>query len=210
MIKPKLTLCDIDGTLLNSKHELLPEVIKAIRQYEKSEGIFCLASARPAKGMIFLADKIGLTVPLATLNGAYIIDPSENNKVLFQKPILKDSVKQIIQLIKANHLNISINCYAGLNWYIEKPNEWSSQESLIINFEPEIADLDQTYNQKEIHKILCMGKPEEISELNTLIAKNPQLQIIAARSKTTYLEITDHEVSKVSALKHLANYLKSL
>ncbi|OAU36198.1 HAD hydrolase family protein, partial [Lacticaseibacillus rhamnosus] len=51
----RLILSDIDGTLLNSKHELTVGVKQAIRHYVAAGGTFVLASARPPLAMTALA-----------------------------------------------------------------------------------------------------------------------------------------------------------
>lgn len=204
MINPQLILSDIDGTLLNDAHQLLPSVIQAVQHYVQNGGKFCLASARPAKAMTFLAAQMGLTMPLATLNGAYIIKSDLPSTILFQQPISASTIIQIIQIIKQNHLAISLNLYAGTKWLIEQPNYWSSQEAQITLTQPTVTLINSRVLHQPIHKVLCMGQPASIQQLANLLIQKPQLKINAARSKPTYLEITDQKVSKEAALKHLA------
>lgn len=206
MIIPQLILSDIDGTLLNNQHKLLSSVKNAIQHYVQKGGLFCLASARPAKAMFVLASQMNLKVPLATLNGAYIIKSDQNKTILFEQPLLNKSTMKIIQIVKQNHLKISLNLYAGEDWFIEHPNYWSSQEAKITQIKPSLIDFNSIYNQKKIHKILCMGQPQIIKQLSNLLAGRTQLKITASHSKPTYLEITDQNVSKLAALKHLAAY----
>ncbi|HAJ55173.1 MAG TPA: Cof-type HAD-IIB family hydrolase, partial [Lactobacillus sp.] len=47
----RLILSDIDGTLLNSQHQLTAGVKQAIQAYVDAGGIFVLASARPPLAM---------------------------------------------------------------------------------------------------------------------------------------------------------------
>ena len=63
----RLILSDIDGTLLNSKHELTVGVKQAIQHYVAAGGTFVLASARPPLAMTALAQQMGLAVPLVSL-----------------------------------------------------------------------------------------------------------------------------------------------
>lgn len=77
----RLILSDIDGTLLNSKHELTVGVKQAIRHYVAAGGTFVLASARPPLAMTALAQQMGLAVPLVSLNGAVIAQPTDDKKL---------------------------------------------------------------------------------------------------------------------------------
>ena len=47
----KLVVSDIDGTLVNSKKELLPQTKNAIDRFIEKGGIFAIASGRPNKGI---------------------------------------------------------------------------------------------------------------------------------------------------------------
>ena len=77
----RLILSDIDGTLLNSKHELTVGVKQAIQHYVAAGGTFVLASARPPLAMTALAQQMGLAVPLVSLNGAVIAQPTDDKKL---------------------------------------------------------------------------------------------------------------------------------
>ena len=59
-LRYRLILSDIDGTLLNSNHQLTDEVKTAIKEYAAAGGTFVLASARPPLAMTALAHQMGL------------------------------------------------------------------------------------------------------------------------------------------------------
>lgn len=209
MLKRKLVLSDIDGTLIDSHNELQPAVIAAIRDYTQAGGHFVLASARPALGMVQLAAKLDVALPLVTLNGALIVQSDPQNPAAFttllQQPLASATPRRIYDLIKGNKLPISINVHAGTHWYVDAPDTWSTQEADIVGFAPETTDLSQLLtNGTPVHKILCMGEPDVIDQLANLLKNTAELDVAASRSKTTYLELTAPGVAKSSALRHLA------
>ena len=57
-LRYRLILSDIDGTLLNSNHQLTDEVKTAIKDYAAAGGTFVLASARPPLAMTALAHQM--------------------------------------------------------------------------------------------------------------------------------------------------------
>ncbi|WP_155287249.1 Cof-type HAD-IIB family hydrolase [Lacticaseibacillus zhaodongensis] len=211
-MKRQLVLSDIDGTILNSQHQLTPAVITAITAYSKAGGHFVLASARPALGMVNLAQQLQLELPIVSLNGALIVQnhlatPQEFT-TLFEQPLAAGSARRIYQLIHAHGLAISVNIHAGTHWYVARPDKWSEQEAAIVGFTPETTDLTALLNsERKIHKILCMGDPQAIDVLDAALKTVPDLHIATSRSKLTYLEITAAGVSKSSALLHLADLL---
>lgn len=208
MLKRKLVLSDIDGTLIDSDNQLQPEVIAAIRDYTQAGGHFVLASARPALGMVQIAQQLGLALPMVTLNGALIVqnDPQSGNfTTLLQQPMADGDAWRIYRLIKAAHLPISINVHAGTHWYVDAHEYWSNQEAAIVGFTPETKDLAPALEKGlTVHKILCMGEPDAIDRLDALLKQENGLDISASRSKPTYLELTARGVAKSSALRHLA------
>ena len=56
---------DIDGTLLNSAHELPPGSCEAVRSAAKNGVTICLMSARPPQAVFPIRDALGVDEPLA-------------------------------------------------------------------------------------------------------------------------------------------------
>ena len=57
MTKVELVFSDIDGTLLDSKHEVSPEANQIIQDLMKQGTKIILASARPPGAMVSIADE---------------------------------------------------------------------------------------------------------------------------------------------------------
>ena len=60
---------DIDGTLLNSAHELPPASREAVRSAAKNGVTICLMSARPPRAVFPIRDALGVDGPLACCGG---------------------------------------------------------------------------------------------------------------------------------------------
>lgn len=56
-----------------------------------------------------------------------------------------------------------------------------------------------------VQKMLCMGDPVIMDRAEKIILAQPEWQLVASRSKATYLEIVRHGVSKKSALQTLSS-----
>ena len=54
-----------------------------------------------------------------------------------------------------------------------------------------------------VHKILCMGSPEDIQKLEAELEGSKLSNISYYRSKDTYMEIVNNQVSKLGALDFL-------
>lgn len=70
-----LVISDLDGTLLNSKAELSPRSIAAIRNYVAAGHDFSIATARNWATVSHILAEIPLKTPVILFNGAAIYDP---------------------------------------------------------------------------------------------------------------------------------------
>lgn len=205
-----LILSDIDGTLLDTTHQLQPEVIAAVQRYQEAGGHFVLDSARPVAGILPIADQLGTALPIAALNGALVVarHPQRPDQLdtLLEQPLPTALPARLIQLIQTNTRPISISLHAGTRWLVAAHDQWSEQESAILGFHPEVTPLlPLASSGTPIHKILCMGEPDAIDELNHRLSQS-HLELSVSRSKPTYLELTAPGVAKSTALRHLADY----
>lgn len=64
---------DIDGTLLNSAHELPPASREAVQSAAKNGVTICLMSARPPRAVFPIRDALGVDGPLACCGGGLIL-----------------------------------------------------------------------------------------------------------------------------------------
>ena len=204
-LRYRLILSDIDGTLLNSNHQLTDEVKTAIKDYAAAGGTFVLASARPPLAMTALAHQMGLDVPLASLNGAVICQPQHGDlKILSATPWAAGIGSRAYEALAK--LALSLNIFSGAHWYVNVVDAWVQQEAAITGFGAETAPMEQMLAEGlPVHKMLCMGEPAVVDRAEAIILAHPEWQLVASRSKRTYLEIVRQGVSKEAALRQLSD-----
>jgi Cof subfamily protein (haloacid dehalogenase superfamily) len=198
----KMICLDIDGTLLNSKHEISKKVKSAINTVANEKGIpVILVSARMPKGITFLQEELEINQPIICYSGALILD--KDNNILSKEIIKASDLKEIYKL--ASEQNIHISLYKDNEWYIEEMDYWAKQESEITNIIPTVMnfkELIEAWEKEETgpNKILCMAEPDKIILLKEG-TKDIKLNIYP--SKPTYLEIMPSNASKTSAISVL-------
>lgn len=198
----KMICLDIDGTLLNSKHQITAESKKAIKAAVNEKGIpVILVSARMPKGIIFLQKELEIEAPIICYSGALVLD--KNGEILFQKHISVSDIKEVYAAAKK--LGIHVSLYKDDDWCIEKMDDWARQEYEITNITPNVINFEFLFEvwKKEgsgSNKILCMANPDKINLLKEHL-KIDSLNIYP--SKPTYLEIMPKEASKTSAIEIL-------
>ena len=205
MTKVELVFSDIDGTLLNSQHEVTAEAIQIIQDLVKQGTEIILASARPPGAMVSIADEVQLSSPLVCFNGALITQYTKGSfDDLYSLTLERLDALQLYQTISTNFPEISFNIYSGERWYVEQEDEWVKQEAAITKMDPESIAMENFLKEHlPVHKILCMGNPDDIQKLEDELAGANLSNISYYRSKDTYLEIVNNQVSKLGALDFL-------
>jgi hypothetical protein len=202
----KAIFSDIDGTLLNSKHQISERTKAKIHEIGEKQIPFILVSARMPQGMIGFQQELHTKNPMICYSGALVI--GGEGEVLYSVELKPETAKRIMKLTKEITPGVSINPYSYDRWMAEDKEEyWTHQEMEITGVIPEEVSFEDEKVWAHIHKILCMGNPEEIKYLEERLKEDyPEIQIY--RSKDTYLEIMAKEASKSGAVHMLEQHFQ--
>ena len=201
--KRKLLAFDVDGTLLTSSHTILPSTKRALAKVSEDGHHIVLATARPPRSVVDIADRLGIesTISIA-LNGAIIV---KGNKILWEMPMSREAAKTAIE--EGRRRNLHVNLMAGWEWFVEASSKWAEQEAAIVNFEPRTVEDLLGDSMPDAHKVLLMGEAEEIATYRDWI-DSQDLPLYVSFSKPTYCEIVGQGVSKGRALRQVADMLE--
>ena len=200
-----IVFLDIDGTLLDSKQQVMPCTHDRL-QYLHQRGVpIILCSARPPKGVNLVAGQAGVQGPVACHNGGLIID--EDHTILRDVGIDIQLAMEVRRFAAEHFPELVVSTYLYNVWMTEDPQHpVILQEAEISGCTPLRGSLEQiAFAATHVHKLLCMGDAMRIRALqNELQQRFPQL--MALRSKSTYLEILPAESTKGSAAKALLDH----
>src|SRR5690606_8748518 len=105
----RLLVTDVDGTLLDRRHQL-PEVnVAAIRDLKARGGRFTLATGRIELAVRHFVGALGLDMPMILYNGARIVDP-KTGQCLWQTHLPPESVETALAILK--ELPVDVNLYS--------------------------------------------------------------------------------------------------
>ncbi|WP_439287745.1 Cof-type HAD-IIB family hydrolase [Lonepinella sp. BR2904] len=191
---------DIDGTLLNSQHQITSRTEQAIKAIVKKGIPFIPVSARPPYAITPYTEQLHTEQAIICYSGALILD--KNLTALYSVLIEQNDLRLLNQIL-ADYADLSINHYAGLNWFSnDLSNFWTLQESQITGLQAQIVPTDLT----DVHKILVMGNAANIQQLEQKLKQNlPHLSI--HRSKPEYLEIMNKAATKAKAIQFMEKLL---
>ena len=204
---------DIDGTLLNRDRELSATTIDTVRQVGQSLPVI-LASSRMPSAMRHLQRQMEITEhPMIAYNGGYVLQYERGNllpQIIYSTEIPLELCKHILNLGVSTSLHFSL--YQDDNWYAPRDDEWTQREARITKVSAQLMSADDVISlwskhNRGAHKIMIMGKAEEISMLESRMSKELSSDIHVYHSKDTYLEIAPKIISKASALQILLDKL---
>ena len=202
--KISLVLSDVDGTLITPQKEITPAAKAAIARM-RGRGIrFAVASSRPARGLKFIADELGLDTPVSGFNGGRILAP--DGAVVENLRLPTGIAAEVVPLLAG--MGISLWLFAGDDWYITDPagprvdRETHSirYEAIVVpRFEPGV--LDDTVKIVGVSMDLDLVRRAE-EEVNRRFGD----VLSASRSQPFYLDITHIEANKGEVVKRLARH----
>ena len=85
----KCVFSDIDGTLLNSKHQISEKTKKKVQQLAIQNIPFVLVSARMPKGMHYFLDELQIKAPMVSYSGGLILDEKRKDFMNILNIIIK-------------------------------------------------------------------------------------------------------------------------
>ena len=200
-----IVFLDIDGTLLDSRHQIMPCTQNCLKNLQQKGVPVILCSARPPKGVNLVAEQAGVHGPAACYNGGLIID--EGYTILRDVGIDIRLAIDFKRFVSERFADLVVSAYLYSVWLAEDINHpLIRQEAEISGCTPLQGSLEQiAASATHIHKLLCMGDAMRIRALQKEIHTHfPQL--MALRSKATYLEILPLESTKGSAARVLLDH----
>ena len=104
-MKKYLIALDMDGTLLNSQHQISTETSNYLRKLAKEGHKIIISSGRPIRGIRTFYNELELDTPAICYNGAYIYPGQEKNFPEYCFSFSQDKIKEIIKDISYAYLD---------------------------------------------------------------------------------------------------------
>lgn len=200
----KIAFTDIDGTLLNKEREPSEATKKAVGQLTKNDIPFILISSRMPNAMRHIQKDLSIeNTPLICYNGGLVL---LDGKSIHSTEIPVETVEFIANLNKENKFHISL--YNNDDWYVEGMDFWAKREENNTKISPTVKPIeavlaDWQLHKKGAHKIMCMGEKSEMDKVMNALYTNFPKDLHIYRSKDTYIEIANKEISKLTGIKML-------
>ena len=116
--KIKIVVFDLDGTLLADNGTIGENTRSLIKKLKEYDVRFTLATGRLHSAITYMAEDLGLKVPLVSLDGS-LIKSYPDGKTLFESFVKKRHVKKTLDYVKQYTLNVAL-CHADAIYYTEE------------------------------------------------------------------------------------------
>ncbi|OLS40624.1 Cof-type HAD-IIB family hydrolase [Bacillus sp. MRMR6] len=190
---------DLDGTLLNSEHEISEENVKTINELQEQGHTVILNTGRAYADVIKLKAVQNMEIPIFCVNGSVLY--SSQREILFEATVSMTIYKEIFPMLK--QLGVGILVYTNYGGFP------STLPPLHAKSKEELTTLFKTYNydqilEKEnlkIYKLIALTHHDELEKVEEVKrALDGKFDISMASSFPNNVEITSSEAHKGKAL----------
>ena len=206
----KLIAIDMDGTLLNSKKELLEETKQYFKNFhnKNTETLLVLCTGRPETGIRPYLKDLGYLEEnhyIISQNGASIYE-SQTGKRVMDAFVDSTAIQKWIELGKKHGISVM---GAGVDYYYsfdEEPTEWMEFDVKLVSGKLKRIPTKESLNI-DFYKILLMGDEEQLNEFETFIPQEWRDEFYVVRSQKYLVEVLTKGVNKAFGLEKLAQKL---
>ena len=188
---------DLDGTLFNDDTQVPESNKTAIQKFCNEGGIFCVSSGRIPANIIPYLEDVPVNGPCILYNGSAIYD--WRHKLFLHKEHLNTTlVERFLDMVLSQFPQVDVQVYPGDEICFISPKETANAEFVRLHQPCRFESLESV--EKPWLKVLMMGDPKTLAQIRILAERIPEIgDFVSTRSD--YLEILPHGVSKGSSLK---------
>ncbi|MBT9150674.1 MAG: Sugar phosphatase YidA [candidate division WS2 bacterium] len=203
-LKYKLIAIDLDDTLLAADLSISPINRQAIA-CAVSKGVkVTISTGRMFRSTLPYVEQLKLDVPVITYQGA-LIKNAISKEVVLARSLPLDISLEIIEESRKHGVYVQI--YIADDYFFDKRNGYNQMYYDLSGIEGKAVKRLEDFLVEEPLKILIMDSPETISYLTGHYADKFKGKAEITVSKSNYLEFTNIEASKGSALDYLSQLL---
>jgi Cof subfamily protein (haloacid dehalogenase superfamily) len=200
----RLIATDIDGTLLNTRHELTPRTEQALRRAMQQGVEVVLATGKTYFSGAGIIRQLGLTSPGVYVQGLVITGPE--GEVLRSQTLEPEVVRHVTAFTEAEKRLLL--GYTGARIVMSEENTFA--DALVAYHEPRpevVGPLSLISGSTQFNKLIVTCEPEEMALLRQKLSRHIDGSATLVRSAPALLEILPVGASKGAGLAWLLERL---
>jgi Cof subfamily protein (haloacid dehalogenase superfamily) len=201
----RLIACDIDGTLLNSQHELTSRTEHVLRRAMARGARVVLATGKSFTSSKGLIQHLGLTTPGVYVQGLVIC--AADGEVLHSQTLDLDIIQRITTFAEAE--NLSVLAYSGSRLMMAVKDK-ELMDILVAHHEPRpdiVGPLSRVASDLPLNKLIVSCREEKMPALRKRLREHVDGRAEVVLSTSFLLEILPLGASKGAGLAWLLDYL---
>jgi Cof subfamily protein (haloacid dehalogenase superfamily) len=198
---PRLLVSDIDGTLVRTDKSLAEPVVAAVRRLQTAGMPVSLISARPPSGILWIAERLGLTAALGAFNGGTIVKP--DGTVIAAARLDPEVASRALSMI--DDPAIIVWLFRAGRWHAQRLDAvYAARERKAANQEPIVSE-DLRALVDAADKIVAVSDDHALLErLERTVGEALGHEATVMRSQVYYLDITAPTANKGDGVAALA------
>jgi Cof subfamily protein (haloacid dehalogenase superfamily) len=194
--KIKVVISDLDGTLLQSNHQISEYTKTVFQKLHKENYLIIVATGRHHLDAFPIVESLECPVYLVTSNGARIHSPKK--ELLFSFNMKGDSIKSVLELDIDS--DITTVLFREEVWQTNKLNKKLNSFQTKMHYPSEIVDFANLNDFDAIKLFFSHDNHEKLVELRERILENHPNDFSHAFSLPFCLEFMDKSVDKSVAI----------
>jgi Cof subfamily protein (haloacid dehalogenase superfamily) len=200
----KLVVADVDGTLVNSHHELTDYTRETLLTLQQGGIKFTVATGKVLPSISDLVDTLGLDQPLILANGALI--QKADGTVLFETPLPPPHFPALLDFVKASGLDYAL----FMRDQVFVPHQTHNTALVVDYHDPEPITIGQMdLAGKTFCKLVVLERNDagQLDHLGNMLNETFRGVLKAHRSVPGMLEVFNAQTSKAVAIQKVAEQL---
>ncbi|GGD27996.1 HAD family hydrolase [Hyunsoonleella pacifica] len=195
--KVRLVVTDMDGTLLNTNHEVSPLFLQLFQKLIKHDIIFVAASGRPYYGMVEKLSEIKDNMIFVAENGGLAI---HQNSVFLSNPINENNLKRIITIISTVENAHPVFCTRNRAYVMSRSQQLLNLLSEYYHNYKVINDTNEI--KDEVYKVALFHEESSEKYIYPHI-KELESNFKVKLSATHWVDISENIANKGTAIKQI-------
>lgn len=198
----RLVVSDIDGTLVRQDKTLSDGNVAAVARLQAAGVAMSLISARPASGVLWIAERLGLTGQVGAFNGGTIVQP--DGTVVEKHQLDRATAEQALTLVRRPGVILWI--FSEDVWHISAADAvHTPREVKSANQQPTPMGDDVGRLLDSADKIVAVWDDHDaLARLEAEVAGALGARATVGRSQAYYLDITAPQANKGDGVAALA------
>lgn len=209
MSEIKIVSIDIDGTLINDRHEITPEVKRAV-QAAMAQGVkIVITTGRPLPGVQKILSELNITGSdqyVITYNGG-LVQTVDGQKTLFRQPLAVSEFQKINAFMTAQQIYVQVESHDAAYTTNHCIHPWAGFENSLVNLPLFVLDSEAELEKIAFIKAIANAESDELDAVQAAVPKTISEHVNVIRSTANNLEFIDRQASKGNALLALADEL---